>query len=100
MNKLLFALAFVLTVASCSVWADKPPSSLMQHISHQQVIHDQQCNFRDMKGVECLIFFQEEGEVVWLVLFDGNGQNLRVTHVVAIKDKREEVAWCRQDVCI
>lgn len=96
-RRLLFALAFVLSIASCAAWADKPPKSLMAHVAENQLVHDEQCKFQGEDGIECLIFFDEAREIVWLVLFTDDQQT--ITRVVAIKDKVETIVWCRHDVC-
>lgn len=101
MKSLLFALAFVLTVASCAVWADKPPKELMQVAASNPIVHDQTCNFQEEKDIECLIMYDSIRSIVWLILFDADKDgNLTIYKVAAIHDKREMVLWCRSDKCV
>lgn len=101
MNRnLLFSLAFVLTVAACSVFAEKPPNSLISHVAQQQIVHDEKCNFREEKNIECLIFLEEGRGIIWLVLFDENKNgDMLITRVVAVHNGEENIVWCRHDVC-
>jgi hypothetical protein len=45
---------------------------------------------------ECLIYYDEQHDVVWVVLFN---TDIEITHVIAVKDKKETIVWCRHDVC-
>lgn len=96
---LLFALAFVLTIASCSVMAEKPPIELVAVMTKHPVVHDQTCNFHEEKNVECLIFYDAVNEVAWIALFDG--EPLDIYKVIFLqKEGKETIVWCRQTRCI
>lgn len=100
MKLLAIALAFVLTVASCAVLADKPPDALIRIVSANKVVHDQKCDFHQERSVECVILYDNKRDIVWLVLFDENEDGLSIYRVVAVHKKKESTVWCRQDVCI
>ena len=102
MLRRLWAVAIIL-VFLCAVFpalADTPPKGLLAYVSSYKLVHDKQCNFHEMKHVECIIFYDEGRDIVWLVLFDKKKDELAITHVIGIKDKDETVIWCRQDICI
>lgn len=96
MRHLLIALVLVFLCA-LSALADKPPQTLLTHLGGQKMVHDKQCNYQAMKHVECLIYWQEKGQVVWLVLFNNE---VEIILIVAVKDKQEIVVWCRNTVCV
>ena len=98
MRLLFWACYLVLLCFAASVaLAEPPPKSLLAHVGSQQLVHNQLCDFRDMKAVECLVFVDLSTGVVWMVLFD---KEMEISHVVEFKDKKSEVVWCRQDVCV
>lgn len=98
----------IVLVALCLIpvlaLADKPPQALFQAVTTtSQLVHRGECNIKSMnkEDVPCLIFYDAERDIVWLVLFDKNKDGvLAETHVIAIKDKKETVIWCRDNVCI
>ena len=96
-KNLLFALCFVLTVASCAVWAEKPPKELMAVVASAPIVHDDKCDFQGVKGIECLIMYDASRDIIWLVLFD---QDLAVYMVAAVHKKKESIMWCRSNVCV
>lgn len=94
-----FMAFFILAAAATAVLADKPPDSLFRQVTTtSQLVHRGLCDVESMKksDVPCLIYYDGANELVWLVLFD----NKEVTHVIAAKDKKESLIWCRQDVCL
>lgn len=96
MGKLLaIAVALVFSIASCAVFAERPPQYLLDHVAKQTLKHDQKCKFHEENNVECLIFYEKKRDIVWIILFDDDGA---VTRVILVNDK-EHVAWCRFDVC-
>ena len=81
------------------VWAkETPPKALLEHVTSHKLVHDKLCKVESLKldGIECYIFFDTKNDVVWVLLFD---TNLEITHVLASKDNKEHVVWCRSDVC-
>ena len=100
----LFALFFVLMVASVSVFADKPPQALFQRVTDtSQVIFQGECDVKSLnkKDTLCLIFYDDKNDMAWVVLFDQDKDGApQVTHVVMAKDGHEATAWCRQDICL
>ena len=105
LNRLGFVLTFIILLAAATaVFADKPPDALFKHVTTTaQLVHKGVCDVPSMKKKDttCLIFYNAAQEIIWLVLFDKNKQGApAVTHVVAVKNKEEHLAWCRQDVCV
>lgn len=94
-------IGLILIVASAAVFADKPPKTLFEHVTKtSKLVHSGTCNVAFIKknNVECLIFYSET--VLWLVLFDLDKQGApQVTHVIAVVDEKEQITWCRADVC-
>lgn len=92
----------VLLVAVCVipalVWA-RPPQPLLEHISSHPIINDKKCNvpFLKLKSVECMVYYDRKNDRVWLVLFDAK---LNITHVAVNNKGKEELVWCKEDVCV
>jgi hypothetical protein len=96
----LFALVVVLMIASAAAFADSIPANLRQQIATLPIVYDQKCDFREQKAVECLIYFDNQKQYGWIVLFDQDrDENVHATMVIFIKKDTEVIAWCRQDVC-
>jgi hypothetical protein len=98
---------FVVFIAMLSAvaiaFANEPPKALNDYLLQKtRMVHDGNCNVKQMNLLEvpCLIFYEEDKSIVWLVLFDKdkNG-NWKSTHILADKDGQLVSVWCRQDVC-
>ena len=100
MRKLL--LVSVILVSLCAASAvlakpEEPPKALLAKVTGK-LVHEEKCNFHEEKNVECLIYFDEKSDTVWLMLFD---DNLNIYKVVSVDNqKKEKVEWCRSNVCI
>lgn len=95
----LVSLFLVFLCAAFPVLAvpEKPPQALMERVKGE-LVHSDKCNFHEEKDVECLIYFHDQTETVWLLLFD---DNLAVYKVISVNNKKQEkVEWCRNTVCI
>jgi hypothetical protein len=104
MRLFCWALFLIFLCAVTPAMADKPPQALFEHVtSTAQLVHNGTCNVPSMKKKDttCLIFYNAPQEIIWLVLFDKDKNGApSVTHVVAVKDEKESVVWCRVNVCL
>lgn len=97
MRNLLIAFLLVALCTLAPALAETPPQKLLDHVSSKRLVHDKKCNFREEKNVECLIYYDDAQDVVWLVLYDAA---LDITRLVSVKNRVETVVWCRANVCI
>jgi hypothetical protein len=98
MKNFLLSLFLVLACAAPAVFA-KPPQPLVVHWASLQVVHDKTCNVASMQIVEreCLILNDAKHDMFWVILFD---DKIEITHAIAVKNRQEELVWCRPDVCL
>lgn len=98
MKNFLLSLALVLACAAPAVFAG-PPKPLSMHLASLQVVHDKTCNVASMGIVEreCLILNDAKHDMFWVILFD---DSIEITHAIAVKDKKEELVWCKPSVCL
>ena len=92
-----FVAGLILLFASVAVLADKPPATLLSIVSSSAVVHDKKCNFQSERNVECLLLYDEQRDILWIVLYDSD---VTIYKIVAVHKKQEVVIWCRQDTCI
>lgn len=59
------------------------------------LIHDKRCNYKHMRGVQCLILVK--ATTVYLVLFT---DKLDMTHIIRVMDDKETTLWVSPDVMI
>lgn len=100
MKNLLCAILLVVLCAIGPVLAGKPPRTLLQEINKYPIVHDQYCRVQSMgiEDVDCLIYFNQTENVVYVVLFD---EALVITHIIRNNaDTSEQLLWCRYDVCV
>jgi hypothetical protein len=50
-----------------------------------------------VNGIKCLIFYDAEHDVAYLILFT---KELAVTRVVGVKNKQETILWCGNTTCV
>ena len=89
---LCFAIFTVLLLAATAVFA-QPPQVLFDQINEAELVHSKKCNVKslDLYDVECMVYWNEQTETVWVVLFD---DELEITHVIANgPDRIERVLW-------
>lgn len=98
MKRLLLALILV-ALCSFPVWAkpEEPPQPLQQYIMRFPLVYQGECDVESLrvKGAPCLIFYDGEHEVIWLVLFN---KKLETIRIIAVKNKEETTVWIRSDM--
>jgi hypothetical protein len=94
---------FIALLSAVALVFAKPPMALNDYIlTNGDVVHDGNCNVKQMNLLEvpCLIFYERKNDVVWLVLFDKDKDgNWQETHILADKNGQLISMWCRADVC-
>ena len=91
MKRLLVTLCFV----ACTAFAlDKPPPPLVAHIQSLPLVHNGLCDYGPQKDVRCLVFADQDHEVLYIVLFDAKG---RPFQILGVKDDDEVTLWLRDD---
>jgi hypothetical protein len=97
-----FIIFMAILLATALAFA-KPPQALSNYIlTRASLQHDGHCNVKQMNMVQvpCLIFYEKEHNIIWLVLFDKDKDGRwNETHVLADKDGQLVSMWCRSDVC-
>jgi len=92
MKRLGYLLTFlVLLFAAIAVLAEKPPKRMLEYVTSHKLAHDGKCNIKSKKGVECLVYYDEANEIIWLILFDN--PPTRVTAIIGVKDGQEVTLW-------
>ena len=100
MRNLLIAILLVFLCALAPALADKPPVALLGIVSSNTVVHDQKCNFHEERNVECVMLYDDQRDILWIVLYDETKSGLAIYKIVAVHKKKEAIVWCRQDTCI
>ena len=94
-KNLFIAIALVFFCAATVFAQETPPESLVNQYKDLPVKWDKRCDFHKQLNVQCLIQYDEDNDVVWLLLFD---ENINITEVVKVTaDKKEHVLWVRFD---
>jgi hypothetical protein len=95
---LIIITGLVLAVAGTAVWAKTPPQPLLDHISSQRLVYDKKCDVKSLglTNIECMIFFDDERDTVWVVLYDGK---LDIMRIISAREGKETYVWCRSNVC-
>jgi hypothetical protein len=95
---LVIITGLVLALAGTAVWADTPPQPLLDHISSQRLVYNKKCDVKSLRltNVECMIFFDDTSEVVWVVLYD---DKLDIMRIISAKEGKETYVWCRSNIC-
>ena len=81
----------VLMFAAIVVFAERPPKRMLEYVTSHKLAHDGKCNIKSQKGVECLIYYDEANDIIWLILFDS--PPTRITAIIGVKDGKETVLW-------
>lgn len=78
-----------------------PPKWMTEHISStSQQVHNGTCNVPALKVKEAMCQMYKNEGTVWIVLVDRNRfQEPAVTRIIHAKGGKEQVAWCRWDIC-
>ncbi len=100
LRRLTWAVVLVaLCILPALVWADVPPQPLLNYISSHKLINSKKCDvpFLNVKSTECMVYLDKKKDRIWVVLFDSK---LNITHVIVNNKGKEELVWCRDNVCI
>jgi len=81
----------VLMFAAIVVFAERPPKRMLEYVTSHKLAHDGKCDIKSQKGVECLIYYDEANDIIWLILFDN--PPTRITAIIGVKDGKETVLW-------
>ena len=94
MYALIVALVLAVLCSFVSAEVIQPPKALVSHIVQQRIVHDGKCDFNDQKDVECLVFMDEERQVVWGLMFD---ENMTIYAILARHNGETQLVWLRTD---
>ena len=99
MFRLLLLSVFLVCLAALPALADVPPDELRAHISSPDniVVNDERCDIGSHKNVECMVYVDQQCQVVWYVLYD---KKLTVTHIMFTDLKGLWYAWIREDLSV
>ena len=86
---LLIITVLVLALAATAAFAAKPPQALFDIVtSTAKLVHRGTCNLpeKKVKAIDCLLYYDQERKLIYMVLFAHRNDQMYVTHVYAIEE--------------
>ena len=86
---LLIIRVLILALAATAVFAAKPPQAMFDMVtSTAKLVHRGTCNLpeRQVKAIDCLLYYNQERKLIYMVLFAQKNNEHYVTHVYAIEE--------------
>lgn len=81
---------FCMGVIFSSFAEEKPPAQLVAMVENQQLIYDEFCDWQELKRVECLIYYNQQEDAVYTILFN---DDIEITHIIVLVNKQEKILW-------